>query len=397
MEREDQSVEIVAGDEATEVKPGAEVEAPKKIQSEYDRVKAALLKAKEGLPSESDPKAPGARAKDADAPTKEKVTTKEEVPTKAEKVEAASKPEKVEAASKPEKTQKAIPSRNLTDEEREALEKAPDVIKKAFARREKELGNSANALNSKLGAVEKELQEVRKTRDPIWKKAEAEAKTLTALLKSAGREEDVDASTYISELISADKRSRKDPVEYIRAFAKANSVDLDAIARGEQGFDYQTHTASQEMATLRAEIEELKREKARASEMATRASTEELQRGVMQIAQDYVADLEGDDVILFDSLSSQLFQKAEQEAIATGRQVDYATLLKEVFAKTRSMMPSVAERAKSREAEAASARVQKAQSLAISPASKRGGVSSGPTSLQERIRQNARAMGILSR
>lgn len=386
-----------------DVATGAEVE---KHRTDFERVKAAIIKAKSVLPQEADARVPGERTKDKESTDVDKPVDKgKDESVKSSKAEKAVKFEDAKTTkqdSKQDSKPPKIPARNLTDEERAALEDAPDIVKKAFARREKELGNSANALSSKLGAIEKELAERKKAYDPVWKEAEKEARTVSALLKAAGRDEDVEPGAYIKELILADKRARKDPAEYVRAFAKANSVDLERLVAGHEAIDYRAHSAAQEVASLRAELDAMKREQQqRVSQQKEQQQREqqvfaqEFQAGVLEIAKDYVSDLDADELLLFDNLSAQMYQRAEAEAIEQGRQVDYATVLREVFTKARSMIPSVTERSRAREADQASQRLQRAQGLAVSPASTRGGVKSGPTSLQERIRQNARAMGIL--
>jgi hypothetical protein len=382
------------------------VETKSEKLTEYDRVKRALVKAneeaKEGkLEPASDARSP---EKKASAEERKETDGKE----KSVKLDDKSNLKKggdqlAEGDSKEENNRdggkKAIPSRNLTKEERAALDKAPEILKQAFARREKELGNSANALNSKVGALEKELATTREKISPILKEAEEHARHITALLKRHGRDEKLAPEEYISKLMIADKHSREDPVSYILKFAEGNGVDLrELVTHGpELAFDSYAHKAQSEMARLQAELDYYKQQQDQQQQSYQRQQQQQTLNYVAGIAQEYTTGLSADEAEVFDTVSAQIFEKLESQARAQGSSIDYESLIRRSFEEALRYVPSAQQRRVEQERQAAQERVARASGVSYSPRAGTGAVQAAPTSLQDRIRQNARAMGILGR
>lgn len=376
------------------------VETKSEKLTEHDRVKRALIKAKKEVDLEpaSDARSPEKKASDDE----KKAAGNKEKP--ADKVDDKSKLKKggdllAEGDSKEDTTRdrgKAIPSRNLTKEEKEALDKAPDIIKQAFARREKELGNSANALNSKVGALEKELAATREKVAPILQTAEEQARTVNALLKRAGQETSLKPEEYISKLIEVDKLSRENPLEYIVRFAKGNNVDLKELVTGDPSlaFDKEWNAQQVENARLQAELDYYRQQQEQQVQSQQQQQQQQTIDYVTSIANEYAQNLTAEEAEIFDSVSARIFQKLEAEA---GGNPDYERIIRQSFEQALAYIPSAQQRKLEQERQAAASRVGRAASASYSPRAGTGAVQASPTSLQDRIRQNARAMGIIGR
>jgi hypothetical protein len=82
-------------------------------------------------------------------------------------------------------------------------------------------------------------------------------------VKSVARAAKIKPTEFIDALVETDAQARKNPVDFIERFAKANGVDLKTLSEGdkETAWDRAMHQASSELQMLRAEVEALREEK----------------------------------------------------------------------------------------------------------------------------------------
>ncbi len=393
-------------DENTNNEPNGTENSPQSVEAgekqlgprdESDRVRSAiqraLEKAKEGEKTELPKKdLTDRRDRDEESDSERNPGEKQNKPEPKREPQKEKPREREKEEPETGESKKLMPKRSFTPEEKEAFDKAPDVLKSAFKRREKELGDSANALNSKLATYEQAAEKL----NPILKEAGKEVKTIKALLKTAGIEgHELGVDSYLKTLVQADRDSRENPARYIQRFAEANGVDLRELVAGDPrlAFDDDTHRSRHELAALQARIDELE-----ALQYRGRQSQEqEVQRGIesviMRVAEPYTRDMTATEQGVFEAVVMRLHPEVEQEMYEQYGNVTLETVLSETMSRAAKFVRTQAMQG----AEAANRRVSRAGSLSVSPRSRGTAVDSGPPlSVRDALIKNAKKLGMIS-